>query len=311
MPAGAIVGRVVRPDRGWVRVALLEPDRLPDAVDPSGVVAARTREDRIGTAVVGDWVVLDDEPDDLEVASVLERDNALRRADPVGEGEQVLAANIDQVLVVAGLDRPRKEGRLQRAIVQVHDAEATPVIVLTKADAVADAAADAAAVAAAHPDVDVVVTSSHTGIGLDRIRALLPGRTTVLLGESGAGKSSLLNVLGGSELTEVGDVRDRDRKGRHTTTRRELHQVDDGLVVDTPGVRAVGLYAEPWAVDATFPDVVAAMECRFGNCTHGHEPGCGVLAAVAAGTLTPSRLDAYRALHAEASDSQEPPDRWR
>ena len=137
MPAGAIVGRVVRPDRGWVRVALLEPDRLPDAVDPSGVVAARTREDRIGTAVVGDWVVLDDEPDDLEVASVLERDNALRRADPVGEGEQVLAANIDQVLVVAGLDRPRKEGRLQRAIVQVHDAEATPVIVLTKADVVA------------------------------------------------------------------------------------------------------------------------------------------------------------------------------
>lgn len=294
---GAKVGRVVRQDRGWVQVAT-----------PRGVVSARTRMDRVGTPVVGDWVTLDDEPDDLEIGAVLERRNQLRRADPVGEGAQVLAANLERVLIVAGLDRPVKAGRLQRAIVQSWDADATPMIVLAKADLIAEAETVRAGVDAEHPGVDVVAVSSHTGDGVKDLGSRLHRGMTVLLGESGAGKSSLLNALGGTELAEIGDVRDTDAKGRHTTTRRELHLLDGGgIVVDTPGVRAIGIYAEDHAIDAAFPDIVdVAADCRFANCSHDHEPGCAVLAAVASGDLDAARLTGYHELRAEAEWAQRP-----
>ncbi len=285
-------GRVVRQDRGWVQV-----------VTADGVVAARTRADRVGTPVVGDWVLLaDDEQADVEVAEVLERRSALRRADPVGEGEQVLAANVDAVLIVAGLDRPVKAGRIHRAAAQAWDAGARPTIVLTKADLVDDPDAVLAEVEAEHPGADVVVVSARTGRGVPALRERLVGDTVVLIGESGAGKSSLLNALAGTEVAATGDVRETDAKGRHTTTRRELHRLPGGgIVVDTPGIRAMGMYAEPHAVDAAFPDIEElSADCRFGDCTHDHEPGCAVLAAVEAGSLAGTRLDAYRQLQAEA-----------
>jgi len=291
--ADGVPGRVVRQDRGWVQVARAD-----------GVEAARTRADRVGTPVAGDWVVVVDD----EVAAVLERRSALRRADPVGEGEQVLAANLDRVLVVAGLDRPVKAGRIQRAIAQAWDAGAEPTIVLTKADLVDDVGASAAEVAAEHPGTDVVAVSSRTGLGVDGLGRSLGAETVVLLGESGAGKSSLLNALAGEEVAVTGDVRETDAKGRHTTTRRELHLLPrGGIVVDTPGIRAIGLYADPDAIDAAFPDVEElAADCRFGDCTHDHEPGCAVLAAVEAGTLPAARLAAYRELHAEAAWAMRP-----
>jgi ribosome biogenesis GTPase len=280
-------GRVVRQDRGWVQVATA-----------AGVDPTRTRADRVGTPVVGDWVVVDDE----EVAEVLTRRNALRRADPVGEGEQVLAANLDRVLVVLGLDRPIKPGRVQRAVAQSWDADAEPIAVLTKADLVPDPGAMVAALAADHPGLDVVAVSSRTGAGIDELRATIAGGTVVLLGESGAGKSTLLNALGDDALAETGEVRAGDAKGRHTTTRRELHLLPGGgLVVDTPGVRAIGLYAVPEAIDAAFRDIEDLAErCRFADCAHGDEPGCAVQAAVAVGDLDLERLAAHRELHAEA-----------
>ncbi|MDE0805250.1 MAG: ribosome small subunit-dependent GTPase A [Acidimicrobiales bacterium] len=289
-----VVGRVVRQDRGWVQVA-----RSIEQVD-----SCRTRADRVGTPVVGDWVLTADD----EVAAVLQRRSALRRADPVGEGAQVLAANLDRVLVVMGLDRPVKAGRIQRAVVQAWDADAEPTIVLTKTDVHDDMDSERERVARENPGVDVVTVSSHDGTGIDDLRGRLGSSMVVLVGESGAGKSSLLNALAAGDVAQIGDVREHDAKGRHTTTRRELHLLPGGgLVVDTPGVRAIGLYAEPEAVDAAFPDVVdLASQCRFSDCSHDREPGCAVQAAVDAGDLSPDRLEAYRTMHAEAEWAQMP-----
>lgn len=286
-------GLVVRQDRGWVQVAT-----------DTGVRSAKTRQDRVGTPVVGDWVTVDDD----EVAAVLPRRNELRRADPMGEGEQVLAANLDRVLIVLGLDRPVKTGRVQRAAVQAWDADAEPLVVLTKADLVSDATAVGTELAATNPGLDVSVVSSRTGAGIGDLRSRLAGAHVVLLGESGAGKSSLLNALAGDEVSATGDVRESDAKGRHTTTRRELHLLPGhGVVVDTPGVRAIGIHADPAAVDLTFPDVVQLAEgCRFADCSHDHEPGCAVRAAADDGTLDGDRLAGYHELRAEAEWSQRP-----
>lgn len=286
-------GRVVRQDRGWVQVA-----------GAGGTASARTRADRVGTPVVGDWVTVVDD----EVATVLPRRNELRRADPRGEGVQVLAANLDHVLLVLGGDRPVKDGRIQRAAVQAHDAGAEPMVVLTKADLLEDPATAATELARRHPGIDVGAVSAHTGAGIHELRARLGGETVVLVGESGAGKSSLLNALAGTDVAGIGEVRSHDAKGRHTTTRRELHRLDGGgLVVDTPGVRVIGLHAAPGAVDAAFADVAAlARDCRFGDCTHDHEPGCAVRAAVSSGALSPERLDDYCELRAEADHSMRP-----
>ncbi len=292
--ADGVPGRVVRQDRGWVQVARSATD----------VGSFRTRADRVGTPVVGDWVTTVDD----EVETVLERRNALRRADPVGEGAQVLAANLDQVLVVLGLDRPVKSGRIQRAVVQAWDAEAEPIVVLTKSD-LHDAPDDERArVEGENPGVDVIAVSSHGGAGIDALRGRVDGQMVVLLGESGSGKSSLLNALADGSVALIGDVRAFDAKGRHTTTRRELHRLDGGgLVVDTPGVRAIGLYADADAVDATFPDIVdLAAQCRFSDCSHDREPGCAVGAAVEAGELDADRLEAYGAMHGEAEWAQLP-----
>ncbi len=285
--AGGVPGRVVRQDRGWVQVATADD-----------VVPARTRADRVGTPVVGDWVTLVDD----EVAVVLPRRNVLRRADPVGEGSQALAANLDNVLVVLGLDRPVKSGRVQRAVAQAWDADAEPIAVLTKSDLVPDADALRAEVEAEHHGLDVLVVSSRTGAGIASLRERIAGGTIVLLGESGAGKSSLLNALAGGDVAITGEVRDFDGKGRHTTTRRELHLLPGGgIVVDTPGLRAIGLFADPEAIDAAFRDIESlAEQCRFADCVHDQEPGCAVQGAVADGTLSAERLETYRAMTAEA-----------
>ena len=247
---------------------------------------------------VGDWVALAGH----EVVGVLPRSSLLRRRSAHGEEEHPLAANLDAVLIVCGLDRPVKTGRIQRSAALATDAGAEPVVVLTKAALADDADTVADDVRAANPGLDVVVTSVQEGRGLDALRSLVAGRTVTLLGESGAGKSSLVNALVGAPVAATGDVRAGDAKGRHTTTTRELHLIPGGgVVVDTPGIRAVGLAVDPEAVRGAFPDIEELAEgCRFGDCAHDTEPGCAVTDAVASGDLAASRLESWRELRAEA-----------
>jgi ribosome biogenesis GTPase len=252
---------------------------------------------------VGDWVAVVDD----EVVTVLPRRSLLRRRSSNG-GEQQLAANIDRLLLVCGLDRPVKDGRIQRGTAIAHDAGAEPVVVLTKsqgADAV-DPEEAAAEVRAGNPGVHVVITSVQEGVGLEELSALIAHRSVALLGESGAGKSSIVNALLGTETVAVGEVRSGDSKGRHTTTTRELHLLaDDGVLIDSPGIREVGLVAEAEAVEDTFPEIAEVAEtCRFSDCSHGAEPGCAIRAALEAGEIDPVRLERWKVYIAEAEASQ-------
>lgn len=283
----AALGRVVRQDRGYVLVATDE-----------GTELIETRTARTGAPVVGDWVAFEGGV----VVELLARRTLFRRADPLGEGEQALAANIDVVVVVCGLDRPLRTARVNRFLAQAWDSGARPLIVLSKSDLAADGAGAEAQVRTDHPGVDVATVSSVTGAGLDALRQQVAGATIALVGESGAGKSSLLNALAGHDVAGTGEVRASDAKGRHTTTRRELYVLGEGtIVIDTPGLRAVGIYAEPEAVAASFPDIEAIGErCRFDDCSHRTEPGCAVVAAVDQGELAPARYAAYHELLDEA-----------
>lgn len=255
----------------------------------------------LDAVAVGDWVAVED---DL-VTAIVPRTGLVRRADVDGEREQPIAANVDLVVVVCGLDRPVRAGRIERVATLARDAGAQPVVVLTKADLVPDAEARARQVASEHPGIDVLAVSSTEGAGLDHVRRALRGRTVVLIGESGSGKSTLTNALLGEEVAATGAVRRGDAKGRHTTTTRHLHRLPGGgTLIDSPGVRAVGLTADADGVAETFSDVaVLAEHCRFRDCAHDTEPGCAVQAAVAAGEIPARRVTAWRALRDETVEA--------
>ncbi len=251
---------------------------------------------------VGDWVRVDPTVD--AVTDVLARHSLLQRSDPSTGDAQLLAANVDVVAIVCGLDRSIRPGRIQRFVTLAWEAGAVPLVVLTKADLEPDDIDDAVATAeAAAPGCDVVAVSSVDSSGIDRLRAQLTGRTVAFVGESGAGKSTLLNAVARTDLAATGSVRSGDAKGRHTTTARQLHVVGgDVRIIDTPGLRAVGLWAGVDAVDEAFDDITSrAVECRFADCGHDTEPGCAVLAAVERGDLASSQLDGWRALRREAA----------
>lgn len=285
--AGAEPGRVLRHDGVAVQV------RTPTG---DGTVKLRRGVEAI---TVGDWLALDGE----QVLGLLPRASLLRRRAAGGDDQQLLAANLDLVLLVCGLDRPLAPGRIQRGEALAWDAGATPILVLTKADLAADLDAAVAEVREAHANIEVVVTSRTDGRGVAQLRERLVGRTSVLLGESGAGKSSLVNALLDRDAAVVGRVRKGDQKGRHTTTNRQLHLLPHGgVIIDSPGIREVGLAGDEESVDATFADVEdVATTCHFSDCTHAGEPGCAVALAVEAGELARSRVDAYLELRAEAA----------
>lgn len=255
---------------------------------------------------VGDWVVVEDaaEGDGMHVVEVEPRRSLLRRRAAGTDAEQPLAANVDVVFLVCGLDRPVKAGRIQRGATLAWDAGATPIVVLTKAALVdGGTLADVvAAVEASNPGIDVIVTSVRERVGIDALAEAARDRTVTLLGESGAGKSSIVNALLGDDAVRTGAVRAGDAKGRHTTTARELHRLPGGgALIDTPGIRAVGLWVDVDAVGAAFVDVDGlAGACRFPDCRHDGEPGCAVAAAIDDGTLDPARLEAWRRLRREA-----------
>ena len=238
---------------------------------------------------------------------------------------QVVAANVDVVLIVGGLDDDYNPRRLERALVLAWDGGARPAIVLNKADLLAPdlLAARVRATEDVAPGVPVLAMSAATGEGLDGLEAIVaPGQTAALIGSSGVGKSTLVNRLLGADRQRTAEVRAHDSRGRHTTTHRELLRLPGGaLLVDTPGLRELQLWAAPDALEGAFADVDAlAASCRFADCAHGEEPGCAVLAAAADGTLGPARLESYRklqrelrylALRQDERGQREQKERWR
>ena len=251
----------------------------------------------------GDWVALRMEPAPA-VDVILPRWSSLER-----EG-QLLAADIDVVFVVAGLDRPLNLNRIERELVLAWDSGARPVVLLTKADAVPDADVLEKTVAARAVGTDVVLTSASSGLGVEFVLGhLRPNRTAVLLGPSGAGKSTLVNRLLSEEAQAVGDVRAGDHRGRHTTSSRHLLLVPGGgVLIDTPGLRSVGLTGAEGGVALAFPDVEEMAEgCRFRDCRHAGEPGCAVDAAVGDGRLDAERVASYVKLQGELEESAKEP----
>jgi ribosome biogenesis GTPase len=261
---------------------------------------------------VGDWLAVGKSPDgvpgDRRIERIMARTSLLRRMSADGTGAQALAANVELVLITCGLDRPVRAGRIHRAAAQAWDADAQPVLVLTKAGAPGAADVDLPRLELEHPGLRVLVTSAREGVGLEDVRELVAARTAVLVGESGAGKSTLTNALLGRDEAVTGAVRAGDAKGRHTTTARQLHLLPGsagGVIIDTPGIRSLGLFADAQAVEATFADIQElAASCRFRDCGHVSEPGCAVVGACDSGALAPGRYDSWRRLQREVASAE-------
>lgn len=255
---------------------------------------------------VGDWVALDAAPHPDRTAlirRVFERRTVFTRGAAGREARaQVIAANVDLVLVVCGLDEDFNLRRIERYVARVFASGAAPLVVLSKADLADDIEARLAEVREHTPGVEVLALSSRQGTGLDALGGrLAPGTTAALVGSSGAGKSTLVNALLGEERMATGAVRESDGRGVHVTTHRQLVLLPGGgLLLDTPGMRELQLSDEEGLATA-FEDVLAlAAGCRFSDCTHGTEPGCAVRTAAEEGALDPDRLAHYLQLQAEA-----------
>lgn len=310
-------GRVVAVHKDRWELLFQAPEESFSAEPTPAVLAGRFRSAASGPGafpVVGDWVSAEGDAQDsvARIIAVAPRSGVLARKRP-GETEhdavveQVLAANIDLALLAMAVDEDFSPRRLERYLTMAWDSGATPVVVLTKADlAGTDLAPDLASRVADAEEVAfgsrLVVTSARTGDGVEELRGLLKtGTTSILLGSSGVGKSSLLNALAGTDLQKVSQVRDYDGKGRHTTTSRRLVPLPWGaFLVDTPGLRELQLWAEEEALGTSFPDVEAYAEgCRFADCSHQTEPGCAVLQALEEGGLSLERLESWRRLRRE------------
>lgn len=281
---GLTPARIVRMDRSEC-----------DVVTPTGPARAGCPREITGLCT-GDWVGIDA---DGMVRQLLPRRSAIMRSSVSGGSvAQVLATNVDTVLICTAADGDVDLGRIERMLALAWESNAQPVVVLTKSDAAVDIPLDA--VRAVAPGAAVLAVSASAGIGLDVLTAMLTG-TVALIGPSGAGKSTLANALLGAEVFATNAVRAVDGKGRHTTVHRELRPLPGGgTLIDTPGLRGIGLYDAADGIGKTFSDIESlAAECRFADCAHQTEPGCAVLAALADGTLTERRLASYRKLAKE------------
>jgi len=289
VPLGCEAARVARVDRGLLTVLTGTGERRVH-------VGGGLRED--AAPAVGDWVALRGEV----ALRVLPRRTAfVRTAAGRGSAPQVVAANVDLVLVVDSLVGEARLRRVERYLAVAWASGATPVVVLTKADLCPDVEAAVARVAEDAVGVDVLAVSAVDGAGLDRLRAMItPGCTAAMVGPSGVGKSSLANALAGRPVAVTAGIRE-DGRGRHTTTARELHLLPGGgLLIDTPGMRELALPGGD-GLDAAYADVTdLAAQCRFRDCAHRTEPGCAVAAAIDRGELDPARFTAWRKLQAEA-----------
>lgn len=298
--AGCVPARVAAQHRGAYLVYAESGERPAE-------VAGQLRHAALGPAdlpAVGDWVAVRDAPEAAAatIDALLPRRTVFSRKAAGDETvEQVVAANVDVVFLVSALGPDLNLRRLERYLAAGWDSGADPVVVLNKSDLADDLAAETAEVEAVAFGVPVHVVSAADGTGLGELARHVEGnRTAALLGSSGVGKSSLVNRLLGSERQDVADLR-ADGRGRHTTTHRELIPLPGGgLLLDTPGMRELGLWEAGAGLDQTFADVAElAAACRFRDCAHKGEPGCAVLDAVAEGRLPAERLESYRKLLGE------------
>jgi len=286
-------------------------------------LAGRFRADDAGWPSVGDWVAARAEGGGGIIHHLLPRASLLERKRPGANRAQVVAANVDVVFIVTSAERPPHLPRIERTMAVVAAGGARPVIVLTKADIAADPEGHLRALASVSGGARCLASSAVTGASVDGLAAELPSGTTgAFVGPSGAGKSSLVNALLGDQRLATGAVRLIDAKGRHTTSRRELVELPGGgCVIDTPGIRELGLWQAGDGIERTFDDVTAlAAACRFRDCSHREEPGCAVTAALASGDLEKDRYASFEKLRREQSfvERQQDPraatasrDRWR
>jgi ribosome biogenesis GTPase len=283
------------------------------AGDRDAVIAGRLRHEAMGPwdlPAVGDWVAVACASSDhgpVVIRAVLPRRTVFQRGSEGGHSvdEQVLAANVDVAFVVAGLDGDFNLRRLERYLAVAWSGGATPVVVLNKADIAMDLESLRMAAGSVAPGTEVIAISARTGDGVADLAArhLAPGRTAVVLGSSGVGKSTLVNALLGHEHLRTRAVREDDSRGRHTTTHRELVRLPGGaLLIDTPGIRSLGVTGAAGGLDPAFADITTiAAGCRFTDCRHDREPGCAINAAIADGRLSDDRLASHRKLEKEAA----------
>ena len=298
--------RVIAQEKGIYRISN-GTDVKPASVSGKYRYEAATVSDY---PAVGDYVIAEWPEDDSNavIRSLFPRKSCfIRKAAGSGKQEQVVAANIDTVFICMSLNNNFNIRRLERYLSLTYDSGATPVVILTKADLCGDVAGKIAEAQSAAPGVDVLAVSSLVGEYNAVLKYILPGKTVAFLGSSGVGKSTLINKLTGIDLIATRGVGNDDR-GRHTTTHRGLIALENGaFVIDTPGMRELGMWDNDGGIDTAFRDIEALSHaCRFSDCSHTTEPGCAVRAALADGTLDGARWESYRKLKTEnefAADS--------
>lgn len=296
--------RVIVQQRGHYRV-------VTEAGEAEAKISGRLAHEATagGYPVTGDWVVIEADPKGglAIIQAVLPRASVFtRRAAGPSGAVQVVAANVDTAFVAASLNADLNPRRLERYLAMAHESGAQPVIVLTKADICQGIAALVAEVQLIAAGVPVIAISARSGQGLDALAdQMAPGKTAVLLGSSGVGKSTLVNALAGVEKMATREIRQDDARGRHTTTHRELVLLPSGaLILDTPGMRELGLWDAEAGLEAAFADFTAEIEalavgCKFSDCRHQAEPGCAVRRALEEGRLDQERWDSYGKLQRE------------